>query len=169
MTNNTQRDLKRIKQRIARGNTNVFGRLASIYAASRMQAQRLLQECGDLSVVEWRTLWDLHEAGPMTIGDLAASQRSDQSQLSRALPVMRKKGFVSMCRAPEDGRQTIVTLTDAGHDAYSRAAPVMARRRAALQSELSKDEFETLLRLLEQLESFVQLPIDEIAAKELAK
>lgn len=168
MTEPAERDLVLIERRIAREDSNVFGRLASIYAASRKQAQRLLQSCGDLSIVEWRTLWDLHEAGPMTISDLAASQRADHSQLSRALPEMRRKGRVSISRAADDGRQTIVALTEVGRKAYSQAAPVMARRRAALRNEFTEDEIIVFIGLLERFEDFVHMPIEEIALKEPA-
>ena len=57
----------------------------------------------------------------MTISNLAATQRADHSQLSRALRQMRQKGLVSMRQAAQDGRQTIVTLTDKGRDVYQFA------------------------------------------------
>jgi len=169
MTKTAQRNLDRINKRIDRIDGNAFARLASIYAASRKQAQHLLHASGQLSIVEWRTLWDLYEAGDMTIGDLAASQRTDQSQLSRALPDMQRKGLVSMGRAAQDGRQTIVSLTQAGRDAYDLAAPIMARRRAALRSEFSEEELQTFLDLLGRFEEFVRLPAEEIAARDPAE
>ena len=54
--------------------------------------------------MEWRTLWDLVDAGPLTIRDLGAIQRSDHSLVSRALPEMRKKGYVTMPRDMQDER-----------------------------------------------------------------
>lgn len=92
----------------------------------------MLQNGGGISVVKWRTLWDRYEVGPMTISDLASTQRTDHSQLSRALPKMRKMGLVPMRHAAQNGRQTIVTLTDKGRDAYYLAAPIVGRRRDAL-------------------------------------
>lgn len=166
MTRTQERDPARIKARQTREDTNVFGRLSSIYAASRKQAQRLLNSCGDLSIVEWRTLWDLHDAGPMTITDLASTQRADHSLLSRALPQMQRKGLVAVRRATEDGRQTIVTLTSAGQRAYDRAAPVMARRRAALRDVFSEDEIADFVGYLDRLEGFVHRPAGDIAPRE---
>ncbi len=166
MTQVSERDEARIQARQARVDTNVFARLASIYAASRKQAQRLLQGCGDLSIVEWRTLWDLHEAGPMTITDLASTQRADHSLLSRALPQMQRKGLVTMRRASQDGRQMIVTLTEAGQQAYNQAAPVMAHRRATLRDTFTEDEIADLVGYLDRLESFVHRPASDIAPKE---
>ncbi|MEP5153812.1 winged helix DNA-binding protein [Planktotalea sp.] len=166
MTGDQERDVKRIKARIEQANTNLFARLAAIYAASRKQAQDLLQIGGGLSVVEWRTLWDLYEVGPMTIRDLSLTQRTDHSQLSRALPQMRKKGLVSMRQAAKDGRQTIVTLTDEGREAYRLAAPVMGQRRAALGETFTPTEIEDLIGYLDRFEAFVRRPAEDIVSKE---
>ncbi len=162
-----ERDTDRIEARRARENYNVFSRLPAVYAASRVQGQHLLQIGGGLSIVEWRTLWDLHEVGPMTIRDLASIQRSDHSLLSRALPEMRRKGFVTMNRSAEDGRQTIVALTEAGRKAYEQAAPVMARRRAALREAFSEKELAEFVGYLDRLDVFLRSPIEDILREEL--
>jgi len=166
MITDQERDVDRIKARVDREDTNLFARLAAIYAASRKQAQDLLQIGGGISIVEWRTLWDLHEVGPMTISDLAATQRADHSQLSRALPQMRQKGLVSMRQAAQDGRQTIVTLTDKGRDAYNLAAPIMGRRRAALGDVFTQTEVKEIVGYLDRLENFLRLPANQIIEKE---
>ncbi|MEP3347407.1 MAG: MarR family transcriptional regulator [Litoreibacter sp.] len=166
MIDDQERDVDRIKARIDREDTNLFARLATIYAASRKQAQGLLQTGGGLSIVEWRTLWDLHEIGPMTISDLASTQRADHSLFSRALPQMRQKGLVFMCQAEQDGRQTIVTLTDKGRDAYHLAAPIMGRRRAALSDAFTQTEIKEFVGYLDRLEDFVRLPVNQIVETE---
>ena len=160
-----ERDIERIRARQAREDFNVFSRLPAVYAASRTQGQQLLQASSGLSIVEWRTLWDLHEVGPMTIRDLAAIQRTDHSLLSRALPEMRRKGYVTMNRSQEDGRQTIVALTDAGEEAYSRAAPTMTRRRAALREVFSEDELAQFVGYLDRLDAFLRTPIETMIEK----
>lgn len=170
MTSKVQRDPDRVAARRAREDANLFGRLAFVHSSARKQAQNLLRDGGGgISIVEWRTLWDLHEAGPMTISDLASTQRTDHSLLSRALPDMRRKGLVSMERAEEDGRQTIVTITPMGRTAYDRASPVMTRRRAALHEAFSEDEITTFVQFLDRLEAFASQPTDGIVNKELAQ
>lgn len=169
MNKPTERDIARIRARQAREDYNIFSRLPAVYAASRSQGQKFLQQGGGLSIVEWRTLWDLHEVGPMTIRDLAAIQRADHSLLSRALPEMRRKGFVTMRRDVEDGRQMIVEIAEAGRAAYERAAPVMARRRAALREVFSEDEITQFVGYLDRLEDFLRAPIDEILEEDTAE
>lgn len=170
MADQLQTDEARIEARKAREDTNIFSRLPSVYSASRKQGQRLLQIGGGLSIVEWRVLWDLHEAGPMTIGDLAQIQRADHSLLSRALPDMRRKGFIKMIQDPRDGRQTLVAIAAEGEAAYAFAAPVMASRRAALRDTFSAAEISQFAAFLDRLEEFLCQPTEEIAnTKETAK
>jgi len=169
MTEQAQIDAAQIRGRMAREGLNIFSRLPAVYAASRTQGRHFLELCGGLSIVEWRTLWDLAEAGPLTIRDLAAIQRADHSLLSRALPDIRDKGYVTMHRSASDGRQTIVKLTPKGRAAYERAAPVMARRRAALREVFSEEEIRTFAGFLDRLEEFLRIPADKIAEKDVSK
>lgn len=164
MTDHPKVDAAQIRARMEREGFNIFARLPAVYAASRTQSRNFLEIGGGLSVVEWRTLWDLAEAGPLTIRDLAAIQRADHSLLSRALPDMRKKGYVTMYKDSRDGRQTVVTLTDSGRAAYDRAAPVMAQRRAALREVFSQDEIHAFAGFLDRLEEFLRIPSAELLA-----
>ena len=168
MTEQVQIDAAQIRARMEREGLNIFSRLPAVYAASRTQGRNFLEIGGGLSIVEWRTLWDLAEAGPLTIRDLAAIQRADHSLLSRALPDIRDKGYVTMHRSASDGRQTIVKLTPKGRAAYERAAPVMARRRAALKDVFSEEEIRTFAGFLDRLEEFLRIPADEIAEKDVS-
>ena len=155
-------DRGKVEKRIKREKINVFSRLPTVYAASRRQGQKLLQIGGGLTIVEWRTLWDLHEVGPASIRELAAIQHADHSLLSRALPDMRRKGLIEMKRDPEDGRQSIVALTDAGLAAYNAAAPIMKRRRNALREAFTEEELAAFTGFLDRLEDFLRLPVDDI-------
>ncbi|SEL20890.1 MarR family winged helix-turn-helix transcriptional regulator [Pacificibacter marinus] len=162
----TEPQAERIKQRRLREKNNLFSRLPATYAASRLQGQRILQKASGLSIVEWRVLWDLSEAGPMTIRDLAEIQRIDHSQLSRALPAMRDKGYVTMARNGQDGRQVLVSLAPAGIAAYAQSAPVMKQRRDALKATFTDEELKTFIDLLDRLEDFFRQPIDSILESE---
>ncbi len=165
----TDRQSQRVAQRKYREEQNIFSRMPATYAASRLQGQRILQRAGGLSIVEWRVLWDLAEAGPMTIREMAEIQRIDHSQLSRALPNMRNKGLVEMGRDDIDGRQIVVALTPAGKRAYDTASPVMKRRREALRATFTETEIELFVEMLGRLEEFCRQPVEQIIAKEPAE
>jgi DNA-binding MarR family transcriptional regulator len=155
-------DKKRLDVRRRRETANLFSRLSATYAASRTQAQKLLKIGGGLSIVEWRILWDVLEAGPITIRELAELQKSDHSLISRILPKMAANDLVSLSRDENDGRQTLVTLTATGVAAYERASPVMAKRRAALHRHFTKDEIDQWVALLDRFDDFCRLSIDQI-------
>lgn len=167
MKKTSERQAERIRKRRTAEAQNVFSRLPATYSASRTQGQRFLQHGGGLSIVEWRTLWDLVEAGPMSIRDLSEIQRIDHSLLSRALPEMKRKGYVEMHRDADDGRQMIVALTDTGRAAYERAAPAMKRRREALRAEFSAEDIATFIGLLDRFEEFLRKPVEDILAEDL--
>jgi len=169
MTETTKIDADQLRARKEQEGLNIFSRLPAVYAASRSQSRMFLDLGGGLSVVEWRTLWDLAEAGPLTIGDLAAIQRADHSLLSRALPEIRAKGYVTMQRDARDGRQTIVALTPQGRAAYDRAAPLMAQRRAALKDVFSEEEIRVFAGFLDRLEEFLRLSPETILASRTAE
>ncbi|MDB9856331.1 hypothetical protein OAC47_03145 [Planktomarina temperata] len=65
-----------------------------------------------------------------------------------------------------DSRQTIVEVSQAGRAAYDRAAPVMARRRAALKEVYSEEELVEFVNYLDRLDMFLRAPIEDIVAKE---
>ncbi len=157
---------EKIRARQKREEMNIFSRMPAAYAASRSQAVKLLQRAGGLSVVEWRVLWDLSEAGPLSIREMAALQRVDHSQLSRALPGLQNKGLVILQRDATDGRQMNVTMTEAGQAAYAKAAPVMKQRRDGLRRVFSQQELEQFAGFFDRLEAFLRMPVDELLEEE---
>lgn len=161
--------IERIAKRRAREGYNLFARLPAIYSASRAQAQKLLQRGGGLSVVEWRTLWDLHEVGPTSVRNLAGIQRTDHSLLSRALPEMKRKGLVITTRSAQDARQTIVEITDAGLAAYERAAPIMRMRREAVRANFTPEELEVFIEYLDRMEVFFNAPIENFLSEDTSE
>ena len=155
-------DRKRLDVRRRRETANLFSRVSATYAASRSQAQRLLKAGGGLSIVEWRILWDVLEAGPITVRELADLQKSDHSLISRILPKMVKSGLITLTRDTKDGRQTLVDLTQQGIASYEKAAPVMAKRRAALLKHFSKEEIDQWVAYLDRFDHFCRLSVEEI-------
>lgn len=153
-----------VEQRVAIAAQNLLKRLPAANSASRLQAQRILQTVGSLSILEWRVLWDVYASGPLSIRDLALLQRTDHSQLSRALPAMQSKGLITMSKDAHDGRQTRVDLTPEGRAAYLHAAPAMKQRRDRLAEAFTQEELAQFIALFDRLDAFLQLPADRIAA-----
>lgn len=157
----------RVRQRELSERKNIFARLPVVYALSRKQGQHLLSRAAEISIVEWRTLWDLIETGPLTIKELAEIQCTDHSLLSRALPGMQKKGLVQIRKNPDDGREMLVSISQKGMTAYNSAAPTMQRRREELCRWFAPDELEQFIKFLDRLEEFLSCPVEDLAKNEL--
>ena len=100
-------------------------------------------------------MWDLFEAGPLTVRDMAAIQRADHSLISRALPGLQAKNLIVLARDETDKRQTMVALTDAGQDAHAAAAPYMEARRDRMRALFTADELTQFVALIDKFEAFL--------------
>jgi DNA-binding MarR family transcriptional regulator len=94
----------------------------------------------------------LEREGPKTTSSLAASERVRPQSMAETLAELQKDGLVDRYRDPDDGRQILVYLTDAG-----RAALAEDRRRRegwlaqSIAESLSEEEQVTLLAAVELL------------------
>ncbi|KIN63758.1 putative MarR-family transcriptional regulator [Sulfitobacter noctilucicola] len=147
---------ERVAHRKSHQEANIFSRLAAASATSRAHAQRLLKQSSGLSIVEWRVLWDLSEAQPLSVRDFANIQRNDHSLISRALPQMQKKGYLVLSQDPNDKRQTLVTLTEKGRAAFDQAAPIMKARRDMLRATFTAEEASLFLTFIERFENSLE-------------
>lgn len=145
---------------------NLFGRLQAAAVASRNQAKRLLKSAGNLSITEWRVLWDLAEAGPLTVTEMASIQRTDHALISRTIPAMIEKGYVATTMGTRDRRTSLVALTSTGRSVFEETSVVMSQRRAALSSVFSESELDVFLSLIDRFDQAVEAPISLAPASE---
>lgn len=169
MNDEAQKRAARVAARKASQDQNLFSRLLAAATASRGQAQRLLQSSAGLSITEWRILWDLNEAAPLSVQDMASIQRTDHSLISRALPAMRDKGLVKMAPNSGDKRQSLVEMTALGARSFASAAPVMAGRRKRLANTFTADELTQFFQLLDRFETYLDQPADDVCSIEDTK
>lgn len=105
---------------------------ALIRAAARRIAQ-LAETAGaaaNISAPEMDILQEIHDLGPMDVGDLRARLASPKQSLARNLNQLEARNFVKREMDPRDRRRRLVTLTAEGMT-FTRDAT--ERRRAALR------------------------------------
>jgi DNA-binding MarR family transcriptional regulator len=89
--------------------------------------RRLRTERGDsdpqVSVGGIAVLALLYRDGDRTIGQLAAAERVQPPSMTRTVTCLERDGLVERLQNPDDGRQVVIRLSPAGHDA------LMADRR----------------------------------------
>ena len=159
MTTSHDNHVDRVNARRLAQERNLFGRLQAAALASRTQAKRLLRSAGNLSITEWRVLWDLAEAGPLTVTEMASIQRTDHALISRTIPVMIDKGYVATTTGKRDRRTLLVALTPAGQSVFEETSVIMSQRRAALSTTFSATDLDAFLGLIDRFEKFVEAPL----------
>ena len=115
------------------------------------------------SVTAWRVLSVLDRLGPQRVGDLAIEQRVAQPTMTGLVIRMENDQLLQRQPDPDDGRASLVKLTDAGKEAVEayRQRAIMAL--AGDISSFSAKEQEILARavpLLQRLNDQVASKLD---------
>ncbi|HEX3779936.1 MAG TPA: MarR family transcriptional regulator [Pseudonocardiaceae bacterium] len=121
-------------------------RLAVVRLNRRLRAQRTNST---VTLTQLAALSTLYKCGQLTPGELAAKEGVQPPSMTRVIAALEDMGFVTRQPHPTDGRQAIVTLSDAGlafHNAQVMAREAWLDRRLA---ELTDEERELLDRAAE--------------------
>ena len=118
-------------------------RLAVMRLARRMRAERA---DSSLSLTALAALASVERLGPVALGDLAAAERVRPPSMTRVVTGLHEAGLVHREPHPTDGRQVLLTVTDAGaallrEDRRRREAWLAQRLR-----DLDDDDREVLRR-----------------------
>ncbi|RYB94265.1 MarR family transcriptional regulator [Nocardioides oleivorans] len=100
-----------------------------LYAASRAMTQRYrpLLEAHGLTYPQYLVVVLLGGTGPSSIKSLAGTLRLDHATLTPLLRRMEDAGLVGRRRDPDDGRSSLIELTDLGREAWAGAEAVQCR------------------------------------------
>ncbi|HTJ95244.1 MAG TPA: MarR family transcriptional regulator [Pararobbsia sp.] len=83
--------------------------------------------------------------------ELSRALAYDSGSMTRMLDRLEKKGFIARSRSEQDRRVVEVDLTDAGRAIAGQLPTVCGSVMAEVLSPFSKDEVETLIRLLSRI------------------
>lgn len=102
---------------------------------------------------QWCVMMLIHSGIAVTCADLARCLAHDNGAMTRLVESLSKCGWIERTRDVGDRRVVNLALTSAGHDVAMRSrAHVMERWNIWLQG-WQREEFETLLRLLQKLKA----------------
>src|SRR5690348_5872643 len=87
-------------------------RLAVVRLNRRLRGQHGAEAA--VTLTQLSAMASLHRHGPMTPGELAACVHVQPPANTRVVAALAEQGFVERSPHPSDGRQTVVTLTEAG-------------------------------------------------------
>jgi DNA-binding MarR family transcriptional regulator len=89
--------------------------------------------------------------GPLRAGELADLIQSDPSTVSRQVASIVKAGLVQRQADPEDGRASLLVLTEKGHAVYRQQLAVRTRHMARMLENWSEHDCRQLAALLDRL------------------
>jgi homoprotocatechuate degradation regulator HpaR len=102
---------------------------------------------------KWRVLRVLDEEGPLPLTLVADHACLQAPSLTRIMRVMEEDGLVSRVTGTADRRTFIVGITDRGRQIIADHAAASNALFARLEALYGKDKLETLLDLLDDLQS----------------
>lgn len=110
-----------------------------------------IRQTSGLSFAGYQLLFTLKSVGSINPNLLARLAGVSTASMSSLLNTMERKGLVSRSADPEDGRRTIVDLTDSGDDLVSTLYLENMDREQAWSEALTRDEAEVLSELLRKI------------------
>ena len=129
--------------------------IVGVLRADSKAAQALERALGeaDLSLPQFNVLMVLAASpeGRLPIFELNAQLVSTPPNTSWLSDRMQERGLVRKSRSPDDGRVVVLSLTERGWKALSKAAPLVFDTERELLTGFTKAEIRTLGELLSRL------------------
>jgi DNA-binding MarR family transcriptional regulator/GNAT superfamily N-acetyltransferase len=107
------------------------------------------------SLTEGRVLYELAHRDAVTATALAADLNLDHGYLSRILRGFGEKSLVAKKRAPDDARQSLITITAKGRKAFAPLNKASSDQVAALLAKLSSADQERVVGAMRQVENLL--------------
>lgn len=120
---------------------------------SRLQERRFEEQLKTLGLtrITWCILLAVEVETLVNPSDIAAFVGIDRTATSRALRQMETARIVKRGAGKDDGRTTLVALTDTGRELHRRATPMARENASHWQEKLSQSDTEELCRLMAKL------------------
>ncbi len=128
-------------------------RLANLASKMSEQFAPVYQQQSDLSIPQWRILFNLAQFGQSNAKALCEQAAMDKSTVSRASKALIDKHYVESLIDPADKRASLLALSEQGLGLYQQLAPAALAWEKNLLDVLTQAEYQTLLSCLDKLTS----------------
>jgi len=117
------------------------------------------------SLTEARILYELANGPPEPAASLGRRLGLDPGHLSRLLAGFQRQGLIARDPDPEDGRRTLLSLTDAGRAAFATLDRAAIAEMSALIAPLSGPARARLAASMAEIETLLGAPAPEITLR----
>jgi DNA-binding MarR family transcriptional regulator len=104
----------------------------------------------DVTRAGYAVLRSIHDAGELSLGELARQCSMDPAAAGRQVRVLETDGFVTRATG-EDARVTVVRLTPSGRRVYERIVDIRTRQMSEALSSWPSTDRHDLARLVDRL------------------
>jgi len=108
-----------------------------------------------VTIDEWRLLFVLQRGGAQPSIRMAEAALMDRGTVSRSVARLETRGLVYRVSDANDGRVSIVNLTEEGAEIASKIASFMLDRELAMIAGLTDEEWATWLTVTEKFHQFL--------------
>jgi len=112
---------------------------------------RLYRRAYNIGLTEWRLMWVLAIAPPITAQRASQIMGLDKAAVSRAVAALERRGLVQIEPDPSDSRQRIIELSETGSELHGRIMIIAKERERRLLAPFTKEEVRTLAGLLRRM------------------
>jgi DNA-binding MarR family transcriptional regulator len=102
-------------------------RYAALFPAIYLRFHRRDEKARALSGAARAVMLHLAQSGPLTIGECARHFQRAQSATSELVKQLEKKGLLARVRDGDDGRRTLIWLSELGRARMSEESEVLSR------------------------------------------
>ena len=112
---------------------------------------RIYEKRFGVSIPEWRVIAVLGRYPGLSAVEVADRTLMDKVAVSRAVTKLIKNGRIDREFADADRRRSILNLSEEGRAVHNEIAPLALEFERALLKDISEEDYETFLTILEQL------------------
>ncbi len=129
-----------------------------LYRASKKLQLRLHARLRTLrmSSSQWRVISVLKAYGALSIGEIVEATLMEQPTISRVVSRLEKNGMVARRSSTRDSRMALISLTNAGLDAFKQIIPTAMRQQELALDGIARKEIAQLIATLEKIESNIE-------------
>lgn len=122
---------------------------------NRVMIVELRQEAGEETTMpQFRVLSYLQES-PLTVSDIARRRRVSFQSAGELVQTLVERGWIKRLPDPNDRRQSLLHVTEAGQGAYERVQTHMLQRISELVDGLSEDDKTVIRRAMSLLQAML--------------
>ena len=106
---------------------------------------------GGLTIAQFAVLEILHHKGDLRIADIIEGTLSTGGNMTVVIDNLRKEGFVTRKKDPNDGRVSLISITKKGNQYIEAIFPEHVKNISGIFNVLSVEEKRQLIHLLKKV------------------